>query len=342
MSQLDLSQTKNWFGAFFVLAVLLAGCSTLPEDIVDIPTSLPPEETASVTASLTASEEVNPTNPVATQSLPERETQASFFVADQPDDVEGYQIHFFYALPNDGRDDLLDVNGVIALSAAAMNNWLQRKTDHFLRYDTYQGALDISYLPLNVDAQTISDLGTDILVYLEHEIKFRGFDSKHKIFLVYYDGFFVTPEGYCGLASYPPDGAGQTAVLLLRGYNPTYDLVCPRQFTKSADYTGYFEMTILHEVLHLLGMVPACAPNNNDGHVSDSPQDLMYGEYDGSYSPLYMTLDLHNDDYFGHGNAGCPDLARSAFLDPLPVDAEPPPGWDVSSRYLPPDPLEQD
>lgn len=277
------------------------------------------------------------------QAIREREIDATeYSSADRPDDVEGYQVHFFYALPSDARDDLLDVNGVISLSALAMNSWLLGKTGHQLRYDTYRGTLDISYLPLEQDAETISDLGTDILVFLEHEVKTRGFDPTHKIFVVYYDGLFVTPEGYCGLASYPPEGTGQTAVLLLRGYNPSTDNVCPRQFTKSADYTGYFEMTILHEVLHLLGMVPSCAPNNRDGHVDDNPQDLMYSEYDGSYSPLYMILDFHSDDYYGHGNAGCPDLAHSVFLDPLPVNSELPPAWDVSSRYIPPSPLEQE
>jgi hypothetical protein len=270
----------------------------------------------------------------------QRETGFEFSLVDRPDDVDGYQVHFIYALPSDGRDDLLDVNGVISLSASAMNTWLVGKIGHGLRYDTYEGNLDISFLPLDQDAETIGDLGTNILVFLEHEVKSRGFDPSHKIFVVYYDGLFVTAEGYCGLAAYPPDGAGQTAVLLLRGYNPTTDTVCPRQFTKSADYTGFFEMTILHEVLHLLGMVPSCAPNDLDGHVSDNPQDLMYSEYDGSYSPLYMVLDYHNDDYYGHGNPTCPDLARSSFLEPLPSGAEPPPGWSVSSSYLPPNPLE--
>ena len=273
------------------------------------------------------------------QSLPERNTEKPFSLADRPDDVDGYQLHFIYAVPKDGRDDLLDVNGTIALSAEAMDNWLEGKTGHRLRYDTFQGQLDISFLPLDADSQTINDLDTDILAYIEHKIKTLGFDSSHKLFVVYYDGFFTTQEGYCGLAAYPPEGAGQTAVLVLRGYNPTYDTVCPRQFTKSADFTGYFELTILHEVLHLLGMVPDCAPHDADGHVNDSAQDLMYYEYDGSYSPLYTYLDYHNDDYYNTGKLDCPDLARSAFLDPLPEHAELPPGWDVSRANIPPDPL---
>ena len=273
------------------------------------------------------------------QPTPARTTTEQYSTVDRPDDEDGYQIHFIYALPSDGRDDQLDVNGQIAQSAAAMNYWLEGKPGRRLRYDTYQEGLDISFLPLDASADQISNLGTEILALIEHEIKARGFDSDHKLYVVHYDGFFVTPEGFCGLATYPPDGAGITAVLLLRGYNPTLDLTCPRQFTQSEDFTGYFEMTILHELLHLMGMVPECAPNYSDGHVDDSSQDLLYYQYDGSYSPLYTYLDLHNDDYYNHGNTGCPDLARSIFLDPLPANAQLPPGWVVSSKYLPPNPL---
>jgi hypothetical protein len=60
------------------------------------------------------------------------------------------------------------------------------------------------------------------------------------------------------------------------------------------------------------------------GHVSDSPTDLMYAG-DQPWQP--SVLDFGKDDYFQHKNAGCLDLAKSAFLDPLPAGAEPPPGW---------------
>ncbi len=273
------------------------------------------------------------------QPTPERDTTEPYSLTDRPDDVGGYQIHFIYALPSDGKDSLLDVNGKISLSATAMNTWLEGKTEHRLRYDTFKGDLDISFMLLDATASQINTLGTDILSLMEYEVKSRGFNSDHKLYVVYYDGFFANPEGFCGLAAYPPEGAGITAVLLLRGYNPKLDLTCPRQFTQSADFTGYFEMTILHELLHLMGMVPKCAPNYSDGHVSDSSQDLLYYQYDGSYSPLYTYLDLHNDDYYNHVNPDCPDLARSIFLDPLPPNPELPPGWEVSSTYFPQNPL---
>jgi hypothetical protein len=262
-----------------------------------------------------------------------------YSTSDRPDDTDGYQIHFVYALPSDGWDDFLDLNGAIELSANAMNAWLEGKTGHRLRYDTLGGALDITYLRLPYSADEISGLGTEISELMEHWLKQHGLRSDHKLYVVHYDGFFVSPEGYCGLAPSPPRGLGQTAVLLLRAYNPTYDYNCPRSFTKSEDYTGFFEMTILHEVLHMLGMVPSCAPNHEESHVTDSPQDLMYYQYDGSYSPVYTYLDFRNNDYYAHGNPNCLDLARSIFLEPLPEDAELPPRWSTSVGNIPPDPL---
>lgn len=323
---------------FLALVILVTACqSELPW----------PEPTSNLDqGGLAASVEIGPGGAeepagaaIDLQSTPQRATADSYSTSDRPDDIDGYQIHFIYALPSDGKDDFFDVNGKIALSAAAVNYWLENKIGRRLRYDTYQGDLDVSFMLLDATADQISGLGTDILALIEHEIKTRSFNREHKLYVVHYDGFFVTREGYCGLASFPPEGAGIAAVLLLRGYNPTLDLTCPRQFTQSNDYTGYFEMTILHELLHLMGMVPDCAPNYADGHVDDSSQDLLNFEYDGSYSPLYTYLDLHNDDYYDHGNADCPDLARSIFLDPLPLNAELPPNWANSIQYVPPDPL---
>jgi hypothetical protein len=38
-------------------------------------------------------------------------------------------------------------------------------------------------------------------------------------------------------------------------------------------------------------------------------------------------LDVGHDDYYRTGRTDIPDLSRSVFLDPLPADPTPPPGW---------------
>ncbi len=341
MAQSPQRSTSIRFASSFFVLVCFA-CQAVPgsgqPSLVDV---LPQNENElSPTESSGPAAQVAPTAASSTpQPTPQRETDKPYTTTDRPDEVAGYQIHFIYVLPSDGKDSFLDIDGQIELSANAMNGWLQSHTEHHLRFDTYNGKLDVSFMRLDYTADQISTLDIDVLNLMEYEIKTRGFDSTYKLYVVHYDGFFVSDLGFCGIAQYPPDGAGQTAMLLLRGYNPELDLTCPRQFTKSADYTGYFEMTILHEVLHLLGMVPSCAAHNQNGHVTDSAQDLMYYQYNGSYSPLYTYLDYHNDDYYGHENADCPDFARSVFLEPLPASAELPPGWRTSIFYIPPNPL---
>lgn len=325
-----------------LLPALLLGCAA-PAAMQQVAEQLEAPATA-VSLLLAAPQHAASPTPIARPTaLPtlavERQTELPFATYDRPDDVEGYQVHFIYALPKDGTDALLDVSGEIEMSATAMNHWLFTQTGSRLRYDTYEGALDITFVQLPYTAEQISQVHSRVNDLLEYWIKVTGLAQDNKLYVVHYDGFFVTAEGYCGLAPLPPDGLGQTAVLLLRGYNPTYDLTCPRSFTRSADYTGFFEITILHEVLHLMGLVAACAPNAEGGHVNDSSQDLMYYAYDGSYSPLFTNLDFGNNDYYNHGVADCPDLARSVFLDPLPADAELPPRWEHSLRNIPPDPI---
>ena len=72
------------------------------------------------------------------------------------------------------------------------------------------------------------------------------------------------------------------------------------------------DLAIVHEVLHTIGIVPACAPHNTrGGHVSDSPTDLMYA---GDQPWVPTTLDVGRDDYFEAHIAGCLDLSDSAYL----------------------------
>jgi hypothetical protein len=300
-------------------------------------------ETPTATATDAGTPTPVPTASSTPQAMPERDTDAEFAIVDRPDDVDGYQIHFVYAIPSDGRDALLDVNGEIALSAEAMNRWFEGQTGTRLRYDTYNGELDITFMQFPDDTETIDDVGIDVLYYVGHQLKTSyGFDYSNKLYVVHYDGNHTVYQGYCGVASYPPEGPGQVALLMLRGYIPYWDYVCPRQFTKSVDYTGFFEMTILHELLHLMGMVPECAPMNSSGHVMDNPQDLMYYSYDGTYSPVFTYLDWRNNDYYNHDIPDCPDLADSVFLEPLPANAQLPPAWEESVDLIPENPLEDD
>jgi hypothetical protein len=51
-----------------------------------------------------------------------------------------------------------------------------------------------------------------------------------------------------------------------------------------------------------------------------------------SWDTNQMLLDPGNDDYFNHNIPNSPDLAKSAFLEPLPASPELPPAWPADWR----------
>jgi hypothetical protein len=101
--------------------------------------------------------------------------------------------------------------------------------------------------------------------------------------------------------------------------------------TRTTDYADWLELVLLHEIFHLFGAVSACAPNVDEGHASDGGSDLMSAFYNTT-GPQFVLLDRNNDDYFQHDALGCPDLADSVFLDPLPEFPQEPPSWRFSTR----------
>lgn len=83
--------------------------------------------------------------------------------------------------------------------------------------------------------------------------------------------------------------------------------------TTTAAYPFGLTMVAAHELAHLFGAVPSCAPHyvaNPSGHVNDDPQDILYV---GPLASQPVVLDPGHDDYYGHGRADCPDIATSPF-----------------------------
>ena len=72
---------------------------------------------------------------------------------------------------------------------------------------------------------------------------------------------------------------------------------------------GDAEATILHELLHTLGVPSKCSKNLDRSyfHVSDNTKDIMHKESGKEY------LDYNNDDYYNHIN-DCPDLKNNDYL----------------------------
>ena len=256
-------------------------------------------------------------------------------LVDLADDESGYQVHLLYVVASDGEDRELDTNGAVERSVEAWNEWLAEQTSgRRLRLDRSDGALDVTFVRLDRTDAELNAFGALIRDHLEAELILKGFNDPEKIYAVYYDGG-DEQTGACGSAARPPTVPGTVGAIYLQAV-PAGGAPCNTNALAAAvDAPGELEFSSVHEIVHTLGFVADCAPNNTrnqvagpatttSGHVSDSNTDLMYAGPLG-WDP--SVLDFNGDDYFEAGLADCLDLADSAFLDPLPASAEPPPGW---------------
>jgi len=260
--------------------------------------------------------------------------------SDNVNDTSFYQVHPVYVLPSDQIDEQLDLNGSIATSVAAAGKWMQQRAGgQSLKFDTYKGALDVSFIRLtksdaDMQKEAIQKYGSVAFLreVIENELDIRGFNNDGTMYIVFYGG---STTWACGGAPLPPDGPqGNVVALYLWGAVPGYAPCHNNLFAKDENSAGYWEWSIIHEIFHGLGAVPNpgrpntpsyCAPNSTgDGHSSDTPTDLMYS---GTEAWRPDVIDFGNDDYFNINNPGCTDIAKSVFLRPADSAAVPPPGW---------------
>lgn len=234
---------------------------------------------------------------------------------DQPDDVQGSQVHLIYAIPDDGADRALDLNGVLANSAGSFNNWLAEQTGgRRLRFDTAGGSLDISFARLPGTDAAYDAFGVRKRDNIQADLGQMGLLKPNKIYAVYYDGGNART---CADAPLPPALPGQVAVYYLRGAVPGFAPCDLSPFAPGpAAAAGYPELTMLHELLHALGTVDERAPYAvGGGHVGLDPTDLMYA---GPRPWNPQVLDFNKSNYYNP--AGLPggvfNLAESSYLTP--------------------------
>jgi hypothetical protein len=258
---------------------------------------------------------------------------------DQPDDAPGApQIEYVYMRASDSPTDrLLDVNGVMQTSIAAMQNWMKAKTGGSqFKLDTVNGTPDIVFYQSPHTQQYFIDAGGPVDFYgnhpyirnvIETELQIAGFSAVNKLYVVWYDG---KSDRTCADGAWPMALNGNVAVLYLQGVvNGISCAGVPFAATPDAAAAWYWEPIAAHESDHLLGLVPSCAPNMiANGHVANN-NDLMCGGPACQWALGNLSIDAGHTDYFGAGIAGCWDLSNSAFMDPLPANPQLPPGWNV-------------
>lgn len=186
----------------------------------------------------------------------------------------------------------------------------------------------MTFVRLAASDSEIAARGAFVRNAVEEELHGFGFNRPDTIYSVYYDG---SSTYACGGAAWPPLVPGNLVVMYLHGRPPGSNPCDSQPFVGPNEAPAYWEYAMLHDTIHALGVVPTCAPHHTlNGHVSDSPSDLMYSGTAPWAFPLQ--LDIGRDDYYRHGRASCLDLADSPFL----TSASRPPVLSISSFALSP------
>jgi hypothetical protein len=323
-----------------MVTIMITACAS-PSPTATLPaatlTTVPPTVTFTV-APPTPTATAIPSTPVP---LGERAT------LDRPDDFPGmYQVHLLYVLPSDAKDQKRDLNGKIDKSIKAANDWFYKESGGSkIRFDTYEGQLDITFVQLDVTSAEIYQASVTkyggaywIRDILEEQLSNMNIFQPGKIYLALAE--IAKHPSTCDDAAHPPDLMGRMAgfypsAVVEAGWN------CADQNSSGNFGAGstYADLALIHESAHLLGFASSCGKNpassDNKSHTGDFKYDLMWAPGPNSKSTDYwdtnhMKLDPGNDDYFKHTIPNCPDLANSAFLDPLPPNPETPPDWPAN------------
>lgn len=277
------------------------------------------------------------TTAVATATLASAAPPPARATADRPDETGPYSVHVIYMVAQDAKDRALDTAPSTRTAFDSMQRWLTAAADgRRWRFDTHKGALDVTFLRATEPTAAYDDLSD-----IEDELISRGFDQNatKKRYLVLFDG--AAESRACGEAIYPIYGAssqagvatgprlgGSTAAIYLRS-----DPRCKIDNRGTAAKPGHFQAVVLHELVHLEGVVSQTSPHRCNetvlgAHVcavgplvfqpeaaalDPERRDVMFPAPNVPLSE--KTLDAGNDDYYRTvPRPGMVNLEDSAYL----------------------------
>lgn len=223
-------------------------------------------------------------------------------------------VRFVYAIPSDAVDRRLDVEGGLKLSIRAMNNWVRANTNgQQFRIVDRNGLPELLFVRLDRRNEDMQWKEGRVLDQIKEELQRKKLIVPTELVLAFYDG---TSRGVCGQAQYVTPPFGGVAAMFLNGtVGPNWWERCELRLVRDGrEIPGQFEFGMAHELFHLMGAVPICAPHFVPGsHVSHDPTDLMFLGQTRNWSPA-ARIDAAHAEYYGHGRKDCPDVANSPYL----------------------------
>jgi hypothetical protein len=197
-------------------------------------------------------------------------------------------------------------------TASTSSSTPQQTGGRRLRVDTFQARLDVTFFRLSqTDAQIIGS-GAYVRDRIEAELRAAaGMLKSGKLYAVFYGGGSAYA---CGGGAWPPTLPGVVAAMYLKG-TPSGSSCALNRVGASATVPGYADISMVHELLHTMGIVGSCAPHfTQAGHVSDDPRDLMYA---GPLRWRPSILDLGHDGLLRSRDRGLPGSREDVMARPV-------------------------
>ena len=217
-------------------------------------------------------------------------------LVDRPDELKGPQVHLIYAIPSDGEDQSWDINGQYKKWIDRAQEWLNSQIGKGLRFDTFGGELDISFLKsklttaeMRTKSSFVEGIGEGVLDTLLSEFIAQSPQVNYKESPKTY--MFMISEnikqGACGYAN--------LGSVLALGYTGQGCWQGPQDDQRGDGAMPWPSATIVHEVFHTYGVE----------HTCDDVQDLMWGSgCQGNRSSNLVVIDRDRLSYYGGDKNG--------------------------------------
>ena len=198
-------------------------------------------------------------NPVATPLILESDKKPGRFFEDQPDVNDDYQVHFFYVLAKDSKDEEIDVNGWLEKRLTTVNNkfekWSKKNkksngVGQKFKFDYRKdGKIDITFVRMDLTKAGLPKY-PELLIY-GFLSQYNYFNNPKKTYAIF--------TGFNAKAGNSHGGSGSVPITTI--------------FTPAVKSYGITDMDIiiLHELFHTQGASYKCGKRTYDGaHVKGS------------------------------------------------------------------------